>query len=322
MTGLPKGYLLRHASLADIPAAQRVLDDAESADCGEPRRHENRLEIDFRDPHLDLARDAWVVTAPAGSAAPLAAVALIWRPHPSGEIAADHYVHPEHRGCGLCEALLDTIEVRSAELATTLAAGVSATLVIWAEAETTGCRAALEARGFAVTRPYFEMRIDLGEELETPRWPDGITLRTLRVGRDEPQVHAAGEEAFAEHHMYEPCSYAEWRLRLIDRSDFDPGLWPIGWDGDEIAGYAAASVADDGGMVGDLAVRRPWRGRGLGLALLLEEFRALAARGVTVVRLFVDGQNATGAVALYEKAGMRVARRFGVLEKKLTAVGR
>jgi ribosomal protein S18 acetylase RimI-like enzyme len=166
------------------------------------------------------------------------------------------------------------------------------------------------------------MRIDLGAALEIPRWPDGITPRRLRVGRDEPQVHAADVEAFAEHHLYEPRSYAEWRLHHIDRPGFDPGLWLIAWDGDEIAGYAAAWVADDGGFVGDLAVRTPWRGRGLGLALLIEEFRALSARGVTVVRLDVDAQNATGAVALYEKAGMRVARRFDVLEKKLTPIVR
>ena len=75
-------------------------------------------------------------------------------------------------------------------------------------------------------------------------------------------------------------------------------------------------------MVGDLAVRRPWRGRGVGLALLLEEFRALASRGVTVVRLDVDAQNATGAVELYERAGMQVARRFDVFEKKLTPAAR
>jgi mycothiol synthase len=321
VTGLPEGYLLRHASLADIPAAQRVLDDAETADCGDPRRHENRLEVDFRDPHLDLARDAWVVVAPAGSVAPIAAVAMVWRPHATGEIAADHYIHPEHRGRGLCEVLLDTIEARATELAGTVAPGVSACLVVWAELGIAEYYGSLEARGFAVTRQYFEMRIDLAEELEIPRWPDGLAPRMLRVGRDEPQLHVADAEAFAEHHMYEPSTYEEWRLHHVDRADFDPELWPIGWDGDEIAGYAAASVADDGGLVGDLAVRRPWRGRGLGLALLLEEFRALAARGVTVVRLYVDAQNPTGAVALYERAGMRVARRFDVLVKRLTAPG-
>ena len=322
MTDLPTDYVLRHATLADIPAAQRVLDDAESADCGEPRRHDNRLELDFRDPQIDLSRDAWVVESPAGSAAPIAALGVVWRPHATGEISSDHYVHPEHRGRGLCEVLLDTIEVRAAELVGTLAPDVSATLVVWAESETSGCRRALEGRGFAAARQYFEMRIDLGEKLETPRWPDGITPRSLRVGRDEPQLHAADTEAFAEHHLFEPRTYPEWRLHHVDRPDFDPALWPIGWDGDEIAGYAAASVAEDGGMVGDLAVRRPWRGRGLGRALLLEEFRALAERGVTVVRLFVDGQNATGAVQLYERAGMRIARRFDVFEKKLTPLAR
>ena len=321
MSGLPKDYLLRPATLADIPAAQRVLDAAESADCGEPRRHDNRLEVDFRDPHLDLERDAWVVDAPARSTAAIAAVGVVWKPHATGEITADHYVHPEHRGRGLCEVLLDAIEVRAVELAGALAPDVSATLVVWAEPASES-HAPLESRGFVAARQYFEMRIDLGEELEIPRWPDGITPRTLRVGRDEPRLHAADTEAFAEHHLFEPRTYAEWRQRHVDIPGFDAGLWLIGWDGDEIAGYASASVADDGGMVGDLAVRRPWRGRGLGLALLLEEFRALSARGVTVVRLFVDGLNATGAVELYEKAGMHVARRFDVLEKKLTPVVR
>ena len=70
MTGLPADYRLRHATLADIPAAQRVLDDAESADCGEPRHHDNRLEVDFREPRIDLAarrlgdrRPGWVRAA-------------------------------------------------------------------------------------------------------------------------------------------------------------------------------------------------------------------------------------------------------------------
>lgn len=316
MTDVPAGYHLRQASLADIPNAQRVLDDAESADCGEPRLHDNRLEVDFRDPRIDLARDAWVVTAPAGSAEPIAAVAVVWRPHATGEIPADHYVHPRHRGRGLCELLLDTIEARATELAGTLALDISATLVVWAE-PVGELHAALEAHGFAVARHSYEMRFDVGAELAAPRWPDGITPRALRVGRDEPRVHAADSEAFAEHFLFEARTYAEWRQSHVERSDFDPTLWLIAWDGDEIAGHAAASLREDGGFVDDLAVRRPWRRRGLGLALLLEEFRALAARGATVVRLFVDAQNATGAVELYERAGMSIARRFEVHEKEI-----
>jgi mycothiol synthase len=316
MTDRPEGYLLRQAAPGDVAAVQEVLDAAESAECGEPRHNKTRLEIEFRDPRLDLDRDVWVMTAPAGSAAPLAAVALVWQPNVSGQIRGDHYVHPDHRGRGLCPVLLEAVENRAVELAGTLAAGVRGTLVIWC-APSGECCAVIKVRGFTKTRESFEMRVDLGEELAAPSWPAGITTRPLRVGHDEPAVHAADEEAFAEHFMAEPIPYADWRSRHIDRPDFDPRLWLVAWDGDDVAGYAAAFAADDGGYVADLAVRRPWRRRGLGLALLNEEFRALAARGVTVVRLFVDAQNVTGAARLYEKAGMRITRRFEVFEKKL-----
>jgi ribosomal protein S18 acetylase RimI-like enzyme len=65
-----------------------------------------------------------------------------------------------------------------------------------------------------------------------------------------------------------------------------------------------------------LGVRRPWRRRGLGRALLLHSFRALRERGKPRVGLGVDGSNPTGAVQLYEAAGMRVVRRFDHWEKE------
>ena len=69
------------------------------------------------------------------------------------------------------------------------------------------------------------------------------------------------------------------------------------------------------GWVDTLAVRRPWRRRGLGLALLLHSFRELRARGRERVGLGVDGENTTGAVRLYERAGMHVARRSDTYER-------
>ena len=43
----------------------------------------------------------------------------------------------------------------------------------------------------------------------------------------------------------------------------------------------------------------------------------LRERGETVVRLYVDAANVTDAVAVYEAAGMHVARRFDVMQKPL-----
>jgi ribosomal protein S18 acetylase RimI-like enzyme len=72
-----------------------------------------------------------------------------------------------------------------------------------------------------------------------------------------------------------------------------------------------------GGWVDNVAVRRPWRRRGVAEAMLREVFRRFAARGITPVNLGVDAMSSTGATRLYEKAGMRVVREFVFFEKEL-----
>ena len=59
-----------------------------------------------------------------------------------------------------------------------------------------------------------------------------------------------------------------------------------------------------------LGVRRPWRRKGVGLALLLHAFGDLYRRGFPAVGLSVHGENPTGAPRLYERAGMTVSRRY------------
>lgn len=71
------------------------------------------------------------------------------------------------------------------------------------------------------------------------------------------------------------------------------------------------------GWVGTLGVRRPWRRRGLGLALLQHAFGEFRRRGMSRAGLDVDAENTTGAVALYEHAGMHVERRRDTFEKAL-----
>ena len=64
-------------------------------------------------------------------------------------------------------------------------------------------------------------------------------------------------------------------------------------------------------------MRKPWRRRGLAQALLLASFRDFRRRGETLVRLGVDSENPTGAVRLYERAGMRQVWRADVYRKHL-----
>jgi mycothiol synthase len=310
---VPDGYILRHPAPGDAPAVQAVLDAAESADTGEPRRHENDIATEWRSPQCHVDSDWWVAVADDDT---MAAVAWVW-PLTAGEVTADHYVHPDHRGRGLGEALLDTIEARAAELPSHTSEGAVRHLVVWCEDSGAERRASLQRRGFAAVRQYFEMAIDLRGELTAPSWPPGIGARGFRRGVDDRTVYEADLEAFAEHHLYEPRDYDEWRLFHADAPGGDITLWWLAWDGDDLAGFVIPIEGDRGAFIDDLAVRKPWRGRGLGRALLLAAFAVLRDRGQTAARLVVDAQNVTNAVRVYEAAGMHVSRRFDVMQKPL-----
>ncbi len=62
-------------------------------------------------------------------------------------------------------------------------------------------------------------------------------------------------------------------------------------------------------------MRRPWRGQGLGKALLYRTFAEFWRRGLPRVSLGVDADSPTGATKLYERVGMTVESANVVFEK-------
>jgi mycothiol synthase len=161
------------------------------------------------------------------------------------------------------------------------------------------------------------MEIDLADE---PPEPDvsGFIIRDYQPGEDDRALHAMHQEAFADHWEFTPQPIEKWLTWRHERSDYAPELWRVGLDGNEIAGAALCFGERHLGWVLDLAVGPRWRKRGLGLALLQSGFRALWQRGHTHVGLEVDSENETGATRLYERAGMRVTRRYATYEKRLS----
>jgi GNAT superfamily N-acetyltransferase len=69
----------------------------------------------------------------------------------------------------------------------------------------------------------------------------------------------------------------------------------------------------------ELAVRRPWRRRGVALALLHSAFGEFHRRGIPRAELNVDAESPTGATRLYEAAGMHVAFSWETWEKQLSS---
>ncbi len=190
---------------------------------------------------------------------------------------------------------------------------------VWSPQHNAVWQSLLESRGFVFDSFSRRMRIALDDKLSAPDWPDGITVRTYRRDEEQRAVYDAHQEAFSEEPDFEKDPYDEW-VHWSYREPFDPELWFVATDGDEIAGIALCRPERGGdfnvGWVNILAVRKPWRRRGLGKALLEHAFREFRARGKTHAGLGVDARN-EDALALYGRAGMEVERSLLWYEKAL-----
>lgn len=179
-------------------------------------------------------------------------------------------------------------------------------------------RRQVEARGYGVVRSSYRMLRELDGDA-APAFPDGIAVRTLRP-TEERRVYDAHMSSFADHWEFEPVPYERWAQFTVETASFDPTLWFLAESGGELAGIAICRLHDSGdprhGWVGILGVVPAFRRRGLGEALLRHSFAEFARRGCTRVSLGVDAENTTGAVGLYERAGMRRVRRSDTWERR------
>ena len=131
--------------------------------------------------------------------------------------------------------------------------------------------------------------------------------------------HSALNEAMADDWGFVAMPFDEWRRLRLEAAETDVSLWFAASDGDEIAGAIRCDGTKfGGGFVGALGVRRPWRRRGVGAALLQRAFLEYFRRGVTRVSLGVDSTNQSGATRLYERVGMHVVSEDVAFEKALT----
>jgi mycothiol synthase len=182
-------------------------------------------------------------------------------------------------------------------------------------------RKVVEASGWRPVRRSYQMRIELDGDLPEPSWPDGISVRQLQP-EDERLVYEANNVAFAEDWHFRRQPFERWRDDNFGRENFDHSLSWLAEDGEQLAGFSVNSWHFSGdpefGWVGILGVAPESRRRGLGTALLHQSFLEFRTRGAKRVGLGVDAENVTGAVRLYERAGMHVHRLNVTYEKALS----
>ncbi len=317
----PAGYAVGPATRADFDGIVSMVLAADIADWGEPDFMPEFLEHEWSFPQLDLGRDTWLV-ADARSGEP---VAYTWLLHRDEHRELDGWgvVHPAHRGRGIGSFLLDVVEARAAEHAESSPEPGGASLRWGVSAVDDAAHRLLERRGFEEERHMWRMDVHLEPRADgaaEPPCPPGIAIRAFDPQTEAGAVHAVIEASFSEHWASVPRSFEEWSALRMG-SKFDPSLWRVAIDEStgEVVGALIGMMTQAGGDIETLGVLSAWRGRGIGLALLRSAFDGFARRGVLDVALDVDSQNATGAVALYERAGMHVTRQFDVYSKRYAA---
>ena len=309
-TRLPSGYVFRPPVMADVQGVADLIAARDMADYGTSDASVEEVQNYWEAPRFDLQQDARLVVAPDGL---LAGYEEVY-PRSEERLEFDGYVHPREAGRGFGTLLLRWAEERARQRVGEMRSAGQVILRGNTAAVDQNASAMFNAEGFALVRQFWRMEIEMTSPPEQPAWPAGIAVRTMRPDHDERLVHATIEEAFADHWGHVPRSFEDWKQVVLQSDGFDPALTFMAFAGQEVAGVVVNRYRDIA-WVWQLAVRRVWRRRGLGLALLLQSFNAFYLRGDRAVGLGVDAESQTGATRLYEKAGMHVTKRYDTYEK-------
>jgi ribosomal protein S18 acetylase RimI-like enzyme len=242
-----------------------------------------------------------------------------------------NFLLPEWRGRGIRRAMLCQNERRLREIAAEHdrerdgggPANKARVFEAWAADTERHWESLLLSEGYEAVRHGFEMvRPDLDDIPDLPL-PAGLEVRPT-LPEHYWTIWRAAEEAFRDHWgetEWQDAWFEEWQ----ESPTFQPELWQVAWDGDEVAGMVQnfinheenAEYGRKRGYTEGICVRRPWRRQGLAKGLIARSFHVIKDLGMTEAALGVDTENPSGALKLYESLGFRPVKRHTTYRKAL-----
>ncbi len=316
-TLLDSSLSLRPVQWADVNAvAQLIYDVCEHDGDTTVAVTPEELKLEWQNEGFKLETDAILVETSDGR---VVGFEEFNNTHEHYSLNTDGYVHPEFTGRGIGTTLLRAIETRARKDIELAAPDLRVFLRSTIDNRDQASNDLHITEGYSSKRYHWRMEIKLDSAPTMVTWPEGIEIRPFVREQHEVSVWQAQNESFRDHWGSHDISLEEWQHHRFGREDFDPTLWVIAWDGDEIAGFSMNRFRMGIGWIGTLGVRRLWRKKGLGLALLQHSFGEFYKRGKDTIGLGVDASNPTGATRLYQRAGMYVASEFLTYEKELRA---
>ena len=322
---LPQGFTTRGARLPDVEPALALFNRwSRSVNGLDEIIDPELIRTEWVSPGFDPAEDIRMVFAPDGR---MAGYIEVWTTRkPAIHPWVWGRVDPDFEDLGIGTWLMHWAEQRALRVLPELPAELCLAPRVGTLREAVKPKQLFHDLGYRYIRSSYHMLIEMDAPVPEAEFPEGISLRTYNRGADAEAVYRAVNDSFRDHfgHIEGPFEEGLQQFRHFwEREGCDPTLLFLAIDepSGEIAGInlCLPQSFDDPevGWVGTLGVRRPWRKRGLGLALLRHSFNEFYRRGKRKVRLGVDAQNLTGALRLYENAGMHVHKTFDQYEKEL-----
>lgn len=320
---LPVEYTARSADLEDYRLVFDLLNvHSQHMNGRDDLLDSELLRLDWLNDGFDPRADVRLVFAPDGT---LAAFVECWTTsQPPVHPWIFGCVHPAHWGRGLGSHVLTWAEDHARLALEKCPPELRVAPRSGAEAHNKNGLALFESLGWKQIRSFYRMVTDLDVPPEIPQLPAGITIRPFDPETELEAVYLTFVDTFKDHFGFivQPFEkgFAEFKHNLVEEPGYDPRVWFVAMDGDQMAGICICRPEDpedaESGWVSELGVRREWRKQGLGYALLKHAFAAFYADGKKRAGLGVDASSLTGALKLYERAGMRVLRQFNQYEKE------
>jgi GNAT superfamily N-acetyltransferase len=222
------------------------------------------------------------------------------------------FVLPAWRGRGLGRALIGWTEAHARALVAADPASGPVVMSADTRETQTGMIGLLRARGYTPVRYWFRMETPDLDHIPDMPLPPGLEIRPA-----QPEHYRSIWEAMIEavrDHWGASESEAQDFEGWLTNPFFQPDLWVVAWDGDQVAGSILNYIdpdynVDTGRKIGYtefITVRRPWRRRGLARAMLARSMAVHKAQGMTQTALGVDTDNPSGALNLYQHMGYQV----------------
>lgn len=244
-------------------------------------------------------------------------------------------IDPRFQGQGVAEILLGREENYASRMGHLFPPGARVVLQTTVLEADTDARNLLAAGGYAIAREWvhFELTLSTSPPISVP---DGVNIRVMDPRRDWPAVGAAMDVAFADHWgemgaqvrtLMEPDAGADDPVASDEGDDEDDpysnslGLCFVAEANGEVIGSCLCNERTvewpDSGKLGSLSVRRDYRRRGVGQALVATALAEFHRRGIWRVITDTDNASFTGANRLYPRFGFHPYRYEHVYEKEL-----